>query len=354
MASRATLLAGYLVTLSSTAGLLGCNPGTATEEKSEPAKPTPVEVADVRRGDISALYTGTASVEADAEAQVVAKIAGEVIEILVEEGARVVRNQPMARLDGDRLKLELARNRANLDKLNADFERQTQLLERGLISKEVLEALRFDIDATRAAHDLAALEYSYKEIRAPIDGVVAERFIKVGNTIAVNTPAFHLVDRDPLIAYLHVPEKDFPKISVGLRGDMQVDAQPGQRFAAHVERISPVMNAETGTFKVTLQIQDPTDVLRPGMFGRFAIVYEDRPKALLIPRAALMDTGSGNAVYIVEDSKATRRDVSVGFTAGEQVEVLDGLQEGDVVVTIGQSGLKSGNAVEVVDPNQST
>ena len=331
--------------------LSACDPGEAEDSENEKPDPAvPVETAAASRDDISAVYAGTASIEAEAQAEVVAKVAGEVIEILVEEGDRVEKDQVLARLDGDRLRLQLREMKANRDKLEQDYERQLRLLERGLLSTEAAETLKYDLEAIRASYALAQLEYSYTEIRAPLDGVVAERLIKVGNTIQVNTPTFRISDNDPLIAYLHVPEKDYNKIGKDQPAKVVIDALGNSQFEAKVLRISPTVDAATGTFKATMEMIDPNGKLRPGMFGRFAVVYDNRPDALLIPRAALLDSGSGPIVFVVEDGTAIRKDVEIGFTNNDRVEILAGLTDGDEVVTIGQAGLKDGSQVEVIAP----
>jgi membrane fusion protein (multidrug efflux system) len=116
-----------------------------------------------------------------------------------------------------------------------------------------------------------------------------------------------------------------------------------------VERISPVVDPATGTFRVTLEIPDPDARLRPGMFGRFSVVTERREDVLLAPRVALLDTDGGDAVFIVNDSTARRQQVTTGYSNGESIEVLDGLQEGDLVVIVGQNALRDGAAVRTID-----
>lgn len=337
--------------------LAGCGgPGGATPEdkadagegeESEKAA-IPVEVASVARDDIYAVYSGTAALEAFAEAEVVAKVGGEIREILAEEGEKVQRGQVLARLDGDRLRLELEQARANLEKARQEYQRNTELHEKGLLAAGAFENLKFELDALRAAFELARLEYSYTEIRAPIDGVVSERHVKVGNTIAVNTPMFRVTNLDPIVSYLHVPEKEFGKIERGQPVFINIDALPGERFRGIVERISPVVDSETGTFKVTVEVDEEDTALKPGMFGRLDIVYDSRPARLLVPRPAVVETESGPAVYVVSDGVVERRDVQTGISWQNRLEIVSGVEESEQVVVVGQSGLRDGARVKVV------
>jgi len=338
-------------------GLAGCQPagdasGTAasaeaTEDEEESA-PVPVEVDGAERDDVVAVYTGTAALETDEDAMVVAKVSGEVERISVEEGDTVKAGQVLARLDGDRLRLEMERARANLAKLEQEYKRNTQLKERGLVSATAFEDIKYEMDALRAAFNLARLEVSYTEIKAPVDGVVAQRFIKVGNTLSVNDPVFHITGLDPLIAYLHVPEKEFRKLAAGQSAEVRVDAIPDKAFPGVIERISPVVDPETGTFKVTLNVTDASRRLKPGMFGRFNVIYDRRENTLLVPRVAMVDDESEQALFVVEDGKAVRRPVQTGYPRGDQIEIVEGLDGSEEIIVVGQSGLKDGMDVEVI------
>ena len=348
LAHSLRMLSPLLLTVLLLAGCKGKDSGetVAGEEKETPS--IPVEVAGLERGDVFAVYTGTAALETDHDALVVAKVGGEVVEILAEEGDRVKAGQLLARLDGDRLQLEMERARANVMKIEQEYNRSVQLFEQGLVSSGAFEGMKHDLDALRAIYRLAQLEYGYTRIVAPIDGVVTRRHIRLGNTISVNEPAFQVTELDPLIAYIHIPEREFRRLEPGQAADLTLDAIQGQRFTAQVERISPIVDPVTGTFKVTMKVPDQGGRLKPGMFGRFNIVWDTRKNVLLVPRVAVVDDDVSDSVFVVVDGKAERRTVRVGYTRGTQVEIMDGLQGDEEIVVIGQAGLRDGARVEVV------
>ncbi len=319
---------------------------TATKEDAAPA--IPVEVAPTRRGEIYAAYSGSAALEAFEEATVVAKVEGEVASIEVEEGSFVKAGQVLARLDGDRLRLRVEQARANLAKAERDYKRNVDLHEKGLVASGAFEAIKYDMDALRAAFNIAKLEYDYSTIRAPIDGVVSSRMIKVGNTISVNTPCFHIADLTPLVAYMHVPEREFGKLQPGQQVVARIDALQAELFRGQIARISPLVDAETGTFKATIEMDPLDSTLKPGMFARLSIIYDTRPDALLVPRAALTETELGDSVYVVVDSKVERRPVKTGFSWRDELEIVDGLSDNEQVVIVGQAALKDGSEVNVV------
>jgi membrane fusion protein (multidrug efflux system) len=320
---------------------------SAEAEDDSPA--IPVETSVATRDDIYAMYSGTTPVEAFAEAGVIAKVAGEVREILVEEGDDVKAGQVLARLDGDRLRLELQQAEANLRKAQRDYQRNVDLKDRGLISAGDFEKIKYETDALEATYNLARLELDYTQIRAPIDGVIAERFVKVGNTVDINAVTFQVTSLEPLIAYLHVPEREYRRIARGQSAVVQVDALQGSKFQGEVARISPVIDPGTGTFKITVEVSDPTRRLKPGMFGRVNIVYDMHAQALQVPRSAIIDEAGETWVFIVENDKAVQRPIMTGYSNNGHIEILDGLTGNEKIVVVGQAGLKDGSKVSIIN-----
>ncbi len=324
----------------------------AAEEEEVVA--VPVEVELPVRGDIYAVYSGTAPIEAFAEADVIAKVAGEVREILVEEGDDVRKGQVLARLDGDRLRLELNQSEANLRKLQRDYERNVDLKEKNLISSGDFDKIRYEMEALEASYNLARLELDYTQIRAPIDGVVSNRYVRIGNTVSVNDPVFEVTSLDPLVAYLHVPEREYRNIRQGQIVGIDIDALSGQRVVATVTRVSPIVDPDTGTFKITIEISDEQRRIKPGMFGRISIVYDQHVNVLQVPRSAVLEDDTETSVFVVEEDKAIRRPVVTGYSNSGMIEIAEGLTDGDRVITVGQIGLKNEALVTVINESEET
>lgn len=317
-------------------------------KKKNEEKPVPVEVAQVAKRPIQASYHGTAALEAPNEAQVVAKTSGVLLQLLAEEGDEVKAGQVLARIDPDRPRLEVQRAEAMLKKLQAEMARSKELFDRKLIAADVFERIRFDVATQQAAYDMARLELSYTNIVAPIDGVVAQRMVKQGNLIQLNTALFRIVDVRELDAVLNVPEKELATLSAGLAATMEVDALPGQPFAGNIDRVSPVVDAGSGTFRVVVRFQSK-GVLKPGMFGRVGIVHSQRADALTIPRTALLEDAGESAVFAVREGAAVRVPIQLGYINGELAEIRAGLAEGESVVTAGKVTLRDGSKVEVLN-----
>jgi membrane fusion protein (multidrug efflux system) len=330
--------------------LSACQQGNEVEDSDEEeTPPIPVETSTPVRGDVVAVYSGTAPIEAFAEADVIAKVEGEIREVLVEEGDVVAEGQILARLDGDRLRLELNESRARLRKMQRDFERNKDLREKGLLSEGDFEKLQYDLEALQASYNLASLELDYTQIRAPIDGVISERYTKIGNTIRVNDPLYKVTGLDPLVAYLHVPEREYRQLATGQPVAIDIDALADQRIIAAVTRVSPIVDPATGTFKLTIEIHDEARTIKPGMFGRMSIVYDRHYNVLQVPRSAIVEELGNESVFVVEDGKAVRRPVKTGYGENGMIEITDGLEETDNVITVGQVGLKPDATVTVIN-----
>ena len=318
------------------------------EKKAEDA--VPVEAVNVSRRAIAASYTGTAPLEARGESQVVAKTSGVALQVMAEVGQQVRAGQVLVRLDSDRAALQAAQTSAQMRKLEANYNRSLQLSKQQLVSANDLDQLKFDLENVRAVNRLANLELSYANVTAPISGVIAERSIKTGNFVQINSPIFRIVDTSRLEATLNVPERELATLKAGLPVQLQVDALPGRPFEGRVDRVAPVIDSGSGTFRVICAFESG-GLLQPGMFGRIKIDYDQRADALVIPRNALLDDENDSAVYVVRGGKAARVAVKLGYYDGEWVEVRAGLKPGDRVVTAGKVALREGTEVQVIgDP----
>jgi membrane fusion protein (multidrug efflux system) len=330
------------------ATLAGCGVGEASVSDAETiqaATPVPVEVAQPFRADLSATYAATATITSDSDAPVVARVSGEVVELLIEEGDYVSEGQVLARLDGQRLRLEMLSARASLDQARAEYQRNIDLHQRGLISAAAFDNLKYDLQALEANYELKKLNYGYSSLRAPIAGVVASRDVKPGQHLGVNQVAFRITNTDELIAYLQIPQSELPKFAAGHEASIEVASMPGNAYPARIARISPTIDTRNGTFRATAIIDNSRGELAPGMFGRFSIAYEEHTDALVLPTAALIDEDDESAVYVVRDGEVVRRVIETGIRSGDNVEILDGLSEEDVVVVVGHSNLRDGSKV---------
>lgn len=307
----------------------------------------PVHAEAVARGEISRFLLQTTSIEAERQVEILAKVSGQVQELNAEEGMKVREGQVLAKLDEAELTINYLRTKVSYETDKSVYERSKEMLEKDFIATEDYEAARLQYESSKAAYKAAELQLEYTHIRAPFTGIVTTRNIELGQRINVNQSLFTLADFDPLRAKIYIPEKDISQIFEGQEALISIEAQPDTEFKGTVKMISPVVDPESGTSKVTIDIDDRQGLLKPGMFASVYITTETRTNTLIIPKKSLVLETDVDQVYIYRNGTAHKINLELGFTSGENVEVLSGLQEGELVVTAGQDGLREGLPIRI-------
>lgn len=336
--------------ISLTFSLTNCKKKSGKPENGEKkkAQKIPVEVSGVAIGDINAYYTGTATIESEGEAVIVAKTGGIVQEIYAEEGDYVSEGQVLAKLDDDRQTLELKQAEITLNKMKNEFERMKKLYQKNLNAEEEFERIKFEYETQKTIYDLKQLSLDYTSIKASISGIVTQRFIKTGNTISPNQPAFEIVNFNSLFVSIHVPEAELSKLKKGQSAILKVDALPNEQFSGKIQRISPIIDPQTGTFDVRIRLNNPSRKLKPGMFARVSIVYDVHENTLLVPKDAVVSEDKESSVFVVKDSLVLKQIVETGYQNTKSIEILNGLTLSDTVITMGTSALKDSTKVEII------
>lgn len=343
------------------AGVLACGGG---EEESEDAAQNqrggrpgmgamartgasiPVEVKTVGRGNIAATLLTYTSLEAERHVDVVSRTQGLVKSILVEEGDRVTEGQPLAQLDTDALELTLREREVNMNSLESNYKRSQELVEQELLSSQEFEQTKFQYEAAATQYESAKLQLEYATIRSPFSGIITERLVEVGNLVNANDVVFRTADLDPLLARIHVPEKDIGQVRPGQSVRINVEGSD-QTHTGRVSLISPIVDPESGTVKVTVEIRDRMGTLRPGMFTTVNLVIAIQENVLQVEKKALVAEAEGSYAFLFQDGTAEKRLLEIGIAEGDYVEVLSGLSDGDSIITVGQEGLRNGAPVRI-------
>lgn len=347
-------LAAYSLMLGGLLLVSGCMEAeaedTAKKEETEVIA-IPVEVADLKIGDISSNYVTTAVLEAKEEAFVVARASGIIEHIYVEEGDYVEKGQPLAKLEQERYILNLQRAKADLKGVEKELNKINKVYNKKLVSDDTFDKLTAQYESAKASVSLAQLDLKETTIVAPISGFIAERNAKVGNLTESfqRQRMFHVVQQKELYGIVHLPEKELSRVHVDQRATLNLTALRDQKVTALVERISPVIDASTGTFKVTLRVPNDANHLKAGMFAQVKLNYDTRHNATLLPRRALLHIDDQINVFVVNEGKAEKVSVSVGYEEGEFVEITNGLTGNEKVVITGHQNLKDQAPVEVVN-----
>ena len=311
------------------------------------ATAVPVEVAKVERRDISSYIETNGTLEAENEVDLVARVAAPIIELLAEEGMAVRRGQTLLRLEQVELQAQLEISRVALEESTLVYDRAKKLYGETLISEEAYEQAKADFESASAQLEANRIQLGYTNVVAPFDGLIVTRYVDNAEQVSINTPLFRLSDFDPLLCPIQVPERELASLHAGQPAHLRLEPWPDRDFAAKVLRVSPVVDAATGTIKVTLEV-DAQEGLRPGMFARVFLETDTREGVLVVPKSALSLESIGDTVYVADGDAASRREVALGFREGDFVEVTTGVAEGEAVIVVGQDGLSDGTPVEIL------
>tara|TARA_R110000868_G_scaffold29861_1_gene110856 strand:+ start:641 stop:1771 length:1131 start_codon:yes stop_codon:yes gene_type:complete len=342
--------------LTSTTLLTACGDAEAIvdADKKELVIAVPVEVAKLSHGSISANYATTAVLEAKEEAFVVPRASGIIDQIFVEEGDYVEKGQVLAQIEPQRYHLNLDRSKADLVGIEKELAKINKVYSQKLVSDDTYDKLNAQYQSAKATLALAELDLKEATITAPIAGFIAERNAKVGNLTESFQRArmFHIVQQQDLYGIVYLPEKELSRVHKEQKALLDLTAFGGKPVEAMIERISPVIDPKTGTFKVTLRVPNHDHKLKAGMFAQVKLNYDTRDDVILLPRKALLAIDNSINVFVVKDGIATKTTIEVGYQEGEFVEVTSGLQGDEQVVITGHHNLRDKAPIEVVNSDE--
>lgn len=340
--------------LLSLAFLNGCNNADAsdnTDETEEVVARIPVATTSAERTSITSSYRSTATLEAREEADVTSKVNGIVEQILVEEGDYVEKGQVLAILRDQEYRIQAAQTEAELKGSEQELKRLKNMAEREMVSADSYDKLRFQTAVIRAKHDMAQLNLDETKVVAPISGHIAKRYVKTGNLVQQYQAEtlFHIVDQQRLQGIVHLPEHELRHLRKGQTAALTVSAYPNQTYTANVERISPVIDSNSGTFKVVLAVDNDENMLKAGMFAQLNLHYATRDNVVVLPRYAVQSMDNVHHVFVVNsEGVAEKRDVMLGFETDTHIEITQGVEAGEAVITTGQASLKDQALVEII------
>ena len=309
---------------------------------------TVVETATVEKGSIAREIEVSGVVEPIRTVSVNSQLATTVRSLLAEEGDRVSAGTVLARLEDAELAVELESARAALEAARAAFERAEQLREREVITLPEYERDRTALAAAEAVHRRLQTRVGYATVRSPISGVVTAKHIEAGDVVGAQTPLFDVADVSTLVVPIGVSELDVGQLAAGDTVELSLDALPDRPLSGRIRRVFPSADPTTRLVPVEVALQ-PGSQARPGYLARVRFRLDARSDVPLVPASAIL-TGPGGAesAFVVEDGKAFRREVESGMVSKGRVEIVRGLNPGEIVVVEGGSSLRVGALVRTV------
>ncbi|GGC90075.1 efflux RND transporter periplasmic adaptor subunit [Halopseudomonas salina] len=327
--------------------LIACSP-EPPEQRKQTA--TPIAAFEVTRRDLSRPLRLAATVEPAVVISLAARTEGTVREILVEEGDRVEAGQLMAQLDVAEAAAELSRAKAVMASAQLDFTRATELKRRGVASQIEYQAADVALQVARSERELWQSRVDYGRIEAPRDSTVVMRHIEPGEAVEAQDTLFDLADLDHLVLRPGISELDVVHLQVDQLLPVSVDALPELDLEGRIRRIFPAAIGASRliTVEVTLPGNAWDEGIRPGFLARIESAIDRRPNTLVVPAAALGSEGIQQYLYLIENNTLVRREVEIGITRDRWVEVLGGVEAGDMVLASSPIDMLDGQQVQIV------
>src|SRR5258705_258016 len=332
-----------------------------------------VELAPVVHAEVNRELAVVGNLIGDQTVSLVPKTAGRLEQLTVKLGDKVTRGQRIARIEDEEIreqvkqaeaafevaKATIRQREADLDLAKTNAERSRNLYQRQLLPQQTLDDSEAKYQSAQAALDLARAQNTQSQARldelrftqqntvitSPVNGFVARRAADAGAFVSANAPIVDVVDITQVRLVVNVIEKDLKQIGVGNAARVEVDAFPGESFEGRIARISPVLDPATRTASVEIEIPNGQFRLKPGMYARVGIVTDSHANALVVPTNALVDVNGTRGVYLSVNNVAAFRPVKTGIEGAMRTEILDGVADGDRVVTTGAAGLRNGDPI---------
>lgn len=332
-----------------------------------------VELAPVVHAPVNRELAVVGNLVGDQTVSVVPKTAGRMQEITVKLGDRVTRGQRIARIEDQEIreqvkqaeaalevgKATIRQREADLALAKTNVERSRNLFQRQLLPQQTLDDAEAKYQSAQAALDLARAQNNQSQARldelrvtlentiitSPVNGFVARRAADPGAYVSANAPIVDVVDIQRVRLIANIIEKDLKQVGVGAMARVEVDAFPGESFMGRIARVSPVLDPQTRTAPLEVEITNDQYRLKPGMYARVGIITESHPEALVVPTKAVVDANGTRGVYLAVNNVAQFHPVKIGIEGNDRTEILDGVSEGDRVVTTGAAGLRNGDPI---------
>jgi membrane fusion protein, multidrug efflux system len=315
---------------------------------AKPMPPMPVKAVAAKVAPAIDEVSAVGNLRADEAITIRPEIAGRIVVMPFKEGESVQKGARLLALDSAELRAVVASSDAQA-KLDAQRqERNEDLFRKGFISQQALDESRSNLSRSRAKFAEDSAKLARTEIHAPFAGVVGLRQVSEGAFVAAGTDIARLEKIDQLKLDFRVPENYVSRLRNGQAVRLQVDAWSTVTFSGAVFAIEPGIDEQTRTVQVRARVANADLKLRPGMFARVYLTLGTRDKAVWIPEAAVVPRGPDSFVFRVVDGKAMLVKISTGVRKVGEVEVLQGLSGGDLVVTDGTQRLAPGAPVNLM------
>lgn len=295
----------------------------------------------------------TGTVQANEVVELSAEASGIITNIYFEEGREVEQGDLLLKINDSELQAQKQRAEFRLNLAEQREDRQRRLLERGGISQEDYDATLNEVNVLRSEIQLINAQIDKTEIRAPFSGIIGLKYVSVGSYIGPNTRIASLQEVDPIKIDFSVPERYISRVTVGDQINFTVQGVDST-FTGEVYAIEPRINTETRTLQIRAISENSGNLLYPGAFANITLILEEIDNALMVPTISVIPSLNSQKVFIVKDGVVSEQTIRSGIRTSEKVQVVEGIEQGDIVLTTGLLQVRSGMEVNITELTKST
>jgi len=306
-----------------------------------------VEVAKIAAADFSDEASAVGNLKSNESVVMRPETAGRIAAVNFKDGAIVGKGAVLVALDAAVQEAELQQAKANLALARSNHKRNQELLEKKFVTAQALDNSAATLKVQEAAVQLAEAKVGRMRIKAPFNGMVGLRNVSVGDYVKEGQDLINIEDIGTLRVDFKLPETYLGRVAKGQVVEVSTDALPGEQFKAVLDAVDPMVDQNGRAISSRARLDNASGKLRPGMFVRVRLLFGDRKNVLMAPEQAIVP-GAQPTVFKVLDGTAVVTKVRLGVRRAAQVEVIDGLAAGDVVVTAGQLKLRDGAPVRTI------
>jgi RND family efflux transporter MFP subunit len=344
---RLFIFLGIIAVIGLTASKLLSNK-EATEKKVYIPEADPKVGVKTARAEMRGLTQETAflgSFAPNRKVEVRPQAGGEIIHLNITEGQAIGAGQQIAKLDDDQLRFQVEALQVTLEGYQNDLKRYEVLVKGDAVPAVNLERTQLSIRSTQAQIKQLNKQIANTNIVAPFSGIVTSKLVEKGSVVSMGTPMAEITDISSLKLVVNIPEKSVNHFRPSQTIDVRTEVYPGKSFKGKVTMIS-AEGDEAHNYPVEITVQNSKEnPLKAGMYGSIANSSNLKGETLTVPRQAIMGSAKQPQLYVIENGKATLRDVQIGVTTNDYYEITKGLKHNDVVVTSGQINLQNGTSV---------
>ena len=308
-----------------------------------------VRVSPVQKGSVELDFSANGNFAPAQQMNFAAENSGRVTKVLVDEGSYVRRGQTLAIIKTDVLNIDLETAQAGYQNALRDKQRYENAFQTGGVTQQQLDQAKLQLENAEARVAQARIRVSDANIKSSISGIVNKRYIEPGAVVNPGTQLFELVDVSKLKLAITVNETQVANLKVGDKVDVRASVFPDKNYNGTVTFIAPKADASLN-FPVEIELaSNPGNQLKAGMYGTAIFSFGNTAPVVLIPRSAFVGSVSTNQVFVVENRGTARlRNVIAGRVLNDKVEVLQGLKEGETIITSGQINLADGSKISPI------